>query len=322
LARPVILGIVGDSGSGKTTITRGLVRVLGGLLDLTHFSTDDYHRYDRRQRAERGLTPLNPECNYLDILTQHLAHLRAGESVLKPVYRHTDGTIGAPVYLAPGEFVVAEGLLAFATPELRSSFDIRVYLAPPEVLRRRWKVARDCSRRGYTTDDVLDELDRREPDAEAFIRPQRHWADIIISFQPGKSEDQEKLDAHLYLRDTLPHPDLSDVVSDDGDGPVLIEREGGQELRVPGTMDPDHAEEIEEAIWKRMDFASHLRPHRVGEFTVGTDLHRSDSLGMVQLLILYHLVTARAVVSLGGKSARSGAEVEEAAAPVEEPTAR
>src|SRR5581483_1693926 len=117
-------------------------------------------------------------------------------------------------------------------------------------------------------------------------------------------------------RDTLPHPDLSDVVSDDGDGPVLIDREGGQELRVPGTIDPDHAEEIEEAIWQRMDFASHLRPQRVGEFTVGTDLHRSGSLGVVQLLILYHLVTARAVLSLGGKTARSVADEGEAPSPV------
>ena len=53
-----------------------------------------------------------------------------------------------------------------------------------------------------------------------------------------------------------------------------------------------------------MHFARHLRSERLGEFTIGTELHRSDSLGLVQLLILYHLVTARAVVSLGGGSAR------------------
>ena len=67
MPRPMILGIVGDSGSGKTTITRGLVRVLGED-QVTHFCTDDYHRYDRRQRAERNITPLDPECNHLDIL--------------------------------------------------------------------------------------------------------------------------------------------------------------------------------------------------------------------------------------------------------------
>ena len=53
-----------------------------------------------------------------------------------------------------------------------------------------------------------------------------------------------------------------------------------------------------------MHFASHLRSERLGEFTVGTDLHRSESLAIVQLLILYHLVTARAAVALGGEGSR------------------
>ena len=95
MPRPVMLGIVGDSGSGKTTITRGLVRVLGAD-QITHFCTDDYHRYDRRQRAERNITPLHPDCNHLDILAQHLGHLRNGERIMKPVYQHTDGTFGPP----------------------------------------------------------------------------------------------------------------------------------------------------------------------------------------------------------------------------------
>src|SRR5271156_2234314 len=191
MPRPVMLGIVGDSGSGKTTITRGLVRVLGED-QVTHFCTDDYHRYDRRQRAERNITPLDPECNHLDILAQHLEHLRRKEAIMKPVYQHTDGTFG-----------------------------------PPGELRRHWKVQRDCSRRGYTTAQVLSELDRREPDSERYIRPQRHFADIIVAFQPGATEDQEHLDCKLTLRDSLTHPDLTGVVSDDGDdGIALVERSG------------------------------------------------------------------------------------------------
>jgi phosphoribulokinase len=70
-------------------------------------------------------------------------------------------------------------------------------------------------------------------------------------------------------------------------------------------MDPDHAAAIEEAIWARMHFATHLRARRLGEFTIGTELHRSESLALVQLLILYHLVTARATVALGGDGTRS-----------------
>lgn len=303
--RPILLGIVGDSASGKTTLSRGLVRVLGDSA-VSRFSTDDYHRYDRRQRAELGITPLNPACNYLDILTQHLHHIRANEPVLKPVYRHSDGTFRPPEYFRPSAFVVAEGLLAFHTPELRDIFDVRVYLDPPEELRRRWKVQRDVSRRGYTSDQVLRELDRRERDAEAYIRPQRHYADLVVSFCPGRSAEQEHLDAHLFLRDTLVHPDLSEVVSAESDGGlILIDHGREQELYVPGTIDADRAERIEEAIWERMHFASHLRHQRLGEFMIGTNLSRSNSLAIVQLLILYQLVTARAVVALGGETHRT-----------------
>jgi hypothetical protein len=62
---------------------------------------------------------------------------------------------------------------------------------------------------------------------------------------------------------------------------------------------------VEEAIWDRMHFASHLRSERLGEFTIGTELHRSQSLAIVQVLVLYHLVTARAAVALGGPGTRT-----------------
>jgi hypothetical protein len=64
-----------------------------------------------------------------------------------------------------------------------------VFLNPPDELRRRWKVQRDCSRRGYTTDQVLAELDRGEPDSEAFIRPQRRHADLVVSFKLPDATD-------------------------------------------------------------------------------------------------------------------------------------
>ena len=305
MPRPIMLSIAGNSGSGKTTITRGVVRVLGDDK-VTHFCADDYHRYDRRQRAERGITPLNPECNYLDVLTCDIRHLRHNQAILKPVYQHANGTFGPPVYMSPARFVIAEGLLINHTAELRDMFDIRVYLNPPEDVRRRWKVARDCSRRGYSTDQVLKELDRREPDSEAYIRPQRHHADIVVSFMPGQSPDPGQLDAHLFLRDSLPHPDLTGVVGDgaDADDLTLTDHPGEQELRIPGTISPGRAVELEEAIWDRMQFASHLRTQRLGEFTVASDLHRSEALGLTQLLLLYHLVTARAVIALGGQSRR------------------
>jgi phosphoribulokinase len=307
MPRPVILGVVGDSAAGKTTITRGLVRVLGED-NVAHVCTDDYHRYDRKQRAELGITPLHPDCNHLDIIAQHLSHIRNGEAILKPVYRHQDGTFGPPVYVRPERFTVIEGLFGYFLPEMRDVYDVRVYLNPPEELRRKWKVQRDCSRRGYTTDEVLAELDRREPDSEAFIRPQRRHADMLVSFMPNQEHDpydQMHLDAELTLGDGLPHPDLTPLINGEPDGLQLIDESRGRVLRIPGRIDPDHAAAIEEAIWARMHFATHLRARRLGEFTIGTELYRSESLALVQLLILYHLVTARAAVALGGDGARS-----------------
>jgi phosphoribulokinase len=308
MPRPVILGVVGDSAAGKTTITRGLVRVLGEE-HVAHICTDDYHRYDRKQRAELGITPLHPDCNYMDIIAQHLGHLRRGEAILKPVYRHSDGTFGPPVYVQPERFTVIEGLFGYYLPEMRDIYDVRVFLSPPEEVRRRWKVQRDCSRRGYTTDQVLAELDRREPDSEAFIRPQRRHADMLVSFlaPDGEDDNQTHLDAELTLCDGLPHPDLTPFVNGEPDGLTLAERGGARVLQIPGRIDPEHAAAIEEAIWARMHFATHLRARRLGEFTVTTELYRSESLALVQLLILYHLVTAKATVALGGDGMRNSA---------------
>jgi phosphoribulokinase len=304
MPRPILLGIVGDSAAGKTTLTRGLVRILGEE-QVTHVSADHYHRYDRKQRAELGLTPLHPDCNYVDVLEQHLGHLREGEPILKPVYRHQDGTFAAAEYVSPAQFTIVEGLLGFLTPAMRDAYDVRVYLDPPEDLRRKWKVQRDCSRRGYTTDQVLEELDRREADAEAHIRPQRRHADIVISFMPGDRGDQGHLDARVAMRPGLVHPDLSALADARSNGITVAQRGSETSLWVPGTISADRSAALQEAVWDRMHFASHLRTERLGEFTIETQLHRSESLAITQLLVLYQLVTAGAAVATGATGART-----------------
>ncbi len=320
MPRPVILGVVGDSGAGKTTITRGLVGILGEE-QVTAFSTDDYHRYDRAQRAERTITPLHPDCNYVDILSQHLVLLRNGEPILKPVYQHAEGTFGPPVYVSPNPFTIVEGLLGYHSEDMRGCYDVRVYLAPPEELRRKWKVQRDCSRRGYTTDDVLKELDRREPDSAQFIRPQERHADMVVSFSEGDGGKPHSLDAEVLLRDSLPQPDLSPLIGSGDRGVTIEEGESERHLRIAGDIEHEQAAEIEEAIWEKLHFASHLRSERLGEVTIGTDLHRSESLGVVQLLILYHMVTAKAAVALGGAGPRAEAEEAEETADDQEDSA-
>jgi phosphoribulokinase len=299
MARPIILGVVGDSATGKTTLTKGLVEILGSE-NVTHIGMDDYHCYDRQERKEHKITPLNPECNYMDIIGQHLVHLRNGEPILKPHYQHSDGTFGRPEYVKPQRFVLIEGLLGYHTTDLASNFDVRVYLAPPEDLRREWKVKRDTTKRGYTEEQVLAELDMREPDSESFIRPQRSRADIVVSFQPGVKDDPDHLDAVLTLREGLPHPDLSSLEGG-ADAIEVEQRASERRIRIPGEIDKERGAAIEEAIWEQMHFARHLRTDQLGLFAIGTDEeHRSESLAITQVLILYHLVTAKATAAIGG----------------------
>jgi phosphoribulokinase len=276
-----------------------VVRILGGRDRVSYISGDDYHRYGREQRAELGITPLDPAASHLDILGQDLGHLREQRSILKPVYDHRSGTLAPPEYVRPSPYVVVEGLLGFHSEALRDAHDIRVFLAPPEELRRMWKLTRDCTRRGYTTHEVINELDRRERDVAAYIQPQRKHADLVVSFQPTTSDDPERLDAHVILRDTLKHPDLSPLLRSDGEGPTLIRRDRESLLRIPGDTDPALAAELEEAVWQRMQYASRLRAKRLGEFTIGTELHRSQSLALVQALLVYHLVSTRATIGSG-----------------------
>jgi phosphoribulokinase len=178
-AAPLLVGIAGDSASGKTTFAERLERMLGRRR-VTQIRGDDYHRYDRRTRDSLGLTPLHPAANDLDRLADDLDGLSRGRTIRAPVYDHATGSFRDPRPVDPGEVVIVEGLLALATPALRDRFDVSVYMEPEEELRHRWKIHRDCEERGYDIRAVVDDLRCREADADRFVRPQRRFADIVI----------------------------------------------------------------------------------------------------------------------------------------------
>ncbi len=181
--RPLLIGIVGDSGSGKTTLSARLAARLHRER-VVPISLDDYHRYDRAERRRRKVTALSPEGNRLDVIAEHLALLRNGTPITKPVYDHRTGTFGPPETVIPREIVIARGLLGLHTDALGQCFDLTVFLDPDAELRVRWKIARDCARRGYSADEVRAELIGRRGDAERYVMPQRERADLVIGFYP------------------------------------------------------------------------------------------------------------------------------------------
>ena len=305
--RPIILGIVGDSAAGKTTLTKGIAQFLGPE-DVTVICTDDYHRYDRKQRAELGITALHPDCNYLDIMQQHLSQLRTGQPILKPIYNHTTGTFDPPEYIKPTKFVVAEGLLGYSTRGVRDAYDVKVYLAPPEELRAQWKIKRDTQKRGYTEEQVRAEMLKREPDSDAYIRPQRQWADLVVSFYPAPeptSEGNGNLNVRLVLRPNIPHPDLTQVVINNAthsDSAIRLglDRDMGKPvdvLEIDGHATSEQVTNLERFICgdipNLLAACDRFANPELGRLTGTTgETLQSYPLALTQLLIAYHMLKA------------------------------
>ncbi|CAN5133820.1 phosphoribulokinase [soil metagenome] len=297
--RPIMVAIAGDSGTGKTTVTAGLVKALGPER-ITSVGADDYHRYDREERKSLPFTPLNPECNFIDIMEQHLKHLALGRPILKPVYDHDTGELTRPEYIEPREFVIVEGLLPLYTEAARACFEVMVYLDPPEELRIAWKLGRETKKRGYTEDEVREDLKKREPESEKFIRPQRARADIVVRFAPieerGETAD-DPLSATLLLRPTIDHPEMHQILGDDTNQAMhlkLIRDDDGKPVdavHIHSYAEREITKKVEQDIWDELGVDAPL-PESLGRLAPDSD-SRDEPLALTQLILLYHMIQAR-----------------------------
>ena len=299
-----MLCLVGDSGAGKSTLSNGCVEILGDDR-VTDICLDDYHKYDRVGRAEQQITALHPDCNHLDLIFQHVRLLRLGERIFKPVYDHTDGTFAAPEFGVPRDIVLIHGLHGLFTPKLRQLWDISVFLDPDPELRIDWKIKRDTSKRGYTRDQVLKQLEDRQQDSDAYVMPQREKADIVVSFCPSPeyaaTKDSSRLNVRIIIRHPIPLPDLEAAASGaGGDGSTAFIRlhrgaEGTDSLEISGSITDEATQAIERRIWSHMQTAASLRSDRVGIYMDGKTERHSNPLAVTQLVLTYYLVKAMAL---------------------------
>jgi phosphoribulokinase len=201
----------------------------------------------------------------------------------------------------PRQFVIVEGLLGFSPPTLRQFYDVKVFLSPPEEMRRVWKIKRDTTKRGYNTEQVLAELERRESNSRNFIRPQRAYADIAVTFYPPAGAKPEapgdNLNVRLVLRPTIPHPDLSYLVNGAGNAGtgirLLLGRDEGRPvdfLEIDGDVASKHAVELEEAIWQHLPDLRPVSDDLFGAYQDRSETRHSPPLALTQLLIAYHLL--------------------------------
>jgi phosphoribulokinase len=180
---PIIVGIAGDSGSGKTTYSDCLKKLIGEDL-ISTIEMDGYHKEDRQKRRVSGRLPLDPEANHLDLLALHLKELKQGKTVLVPIYNHNSGQFDPPRHLSPRPIIIVEGLHALY-PEFLPYLDFSVYLDPDYSLKWDWKYERDVKQRGHSPEALEKEMLKREAAFRRWIDFQETNANVVVKMSPS-----------------------------------------------------------------------------------------------------------------------------------------
>ena len=181
--RPVIIGVAGGSGSGKTTVVREIVRTLGPD-HVTVIQHDSYYQ-DRTgvPAAERAsINYDHPDALETPLLVEHVRTLLAGRPVRVPVYDFATHTrTSATVEVAPKRAVIVEGILVLADAELRALMDIKVFVDTDSDLRIIRRLERDVAERGRSMRSVVDQyLGTVRPMHLEFVEPSKRWAHVIV----------------------------------------------------------------------------------------------------------------------------------------------
>jgi uridine kinase len=182
-ASPVVIGVAGGSGSGKTTVVRRIVESLGEER-VTLLEHDRYYR-DRSQLRLEERAALNydhPDALETDLMVTHLGDLRAGRAVDVPLYDFTRYVrTGATERAIPRRAIIVEGILIFADAALRSLMDVKVFVDTDDDTRFIRRLQRDVAERGRTMQSVIDQyLNTVKPMHLEFVEPSKRYADIII----------------------------------------------------------------------------------------------------------------------------------------------
>lgn len=179
---PFLIGVAGDSGSGKDTFANSIVDLFGNhSAGCVH--GDDYHLWDRKRPVWNFITHLNPMANDIDRLSQDVLNLKRGHQIRTRHYNHKTGMISKPRVVNSNDLIIVSGLHSLSSNILRESYNLSIYLDMEERLREYFKIKRDMFQRGYTRAQVQKSIERRKSDAKKFIKPQKHYADLILSIR-------------------------------------------------------------------------------------------------------------------------------------------
>ena len=180
---PLVIGVAGGSGSGKTTVVRRIV----DALDESRVTVLDHDRYyrdrnDLRLEERAALNYDHPDSLETDLMVRHVHELRAGRAIEAPVYdfaRHARMQMTQTV--APSRALIVEGILIYTDAALRGLMDVKVFVDTDDDTRFIRRLRRDISERGRTVESVIDQyLSTVKPMHLEFVEPSKRYADIIV----------------------------------------------------------------------------------------------------------------------------------------------
>ncbi len=181
--RPLMVGVAGGSGSGKTTVARRIAEALppSGMTILEH---DAYYR-DRSDLPYDSRAQLNfdhPESLETELLVAHLVALRQGRAVDIPIYDFkTHRRLPESRHIEPTPVVIVEGILVFVDQALREQLDVKIYVDTDADIRAFRRIRRDIEHRGRTFDSIREQYYKTvRPMHLMFVEPSKRWADVII----------------------------------------------------------------------------------------------------------------------------------------------
>lgn len=273
-----MLGVGGDSGAGKHTIGRDLAKLFPRTMTL--INGDDDHRWERGHAMWRQYTHLDPRGNLLRAQLDALDSLRRGTDVRKRHYDHDKGTFTDAVLLEAKDFVTIVGLHPFYLASQRQLLHLKVFVEPKEDIRLEWKVSRDTKKRGYSREQVIEQIERRAQDSAKYIKPQKKHADVVVRLVATPDGDAMAVEYELAnVLDTLTLFEMLSRVEG-----ISVEWRPDDDLQrdtlfVEGALDAEQIKLVAQVAIADLD---ELIDDRLAGFCGG-------SRGMTQLVLLHAL---------------------------------
>ena len=202
--KPVIIGVTGGSGSGKTTVSRAIFEQLHGH-SLLMLQEDSYYNEQSDMPFEERIKTNYDHPNAFDteLLVKQLKDLLDWKTIEKPIYDYTEHTRSSEVEkVEPKEVIILEGILVLNDPALRDLMDIKIFVDTDDDIRIIRRIQRDIEERGRSLQSVIDQYKSTvKPMYHQFIEPTKRYADIIV---PEGGENQVAIDLLVTkVRDIL-----------------------------------------------------------------------------------------------------------------------